>query len=89
MIAFPMIIGLYFLIVNHFFNQSFGPLGKRIQKNYVQFPKEAVGTWVLVSSVLFPMLAVIKAREGNWEPKVSQSAMAPLLGLVLGMLVDV
>ena len=89
MIAFPIIIGIYFVLVNKFFNRSVGPLGKRIQKNYIQLPKEAVGIWILVSSVLFPMSAVIKAREGNWEPQGSLSAMASLLGLVLGMLVDV
>ena len=66
-----------------------GPVGKSIQKNYIQFPKEAVGIWVLVSSVLFPMLSVIKAREADWDPSQSLSAMASVLGVVLGMLVDV
>ncbi len=89
MISFVLIIGVYFLLMNKFFHRSVGPVGKSIQKNYIQFPKEAVGIWVLVSSVLFPMLSVIKAREADWDPSQSLSAMASVLGVILGMLVDV
>jgi hypothetical protein len=89
MISFIVIIGIYLQLVHKFFNRSVGPMCKRMQLNLIQFPKEYVGIWILVSGVLFPMTSVIKARESNWDQTSSLSAMAPILGLILGMIVDV
>ena len=80
---------MYLYLMNNFFNRSVGPICKSIQTKLIKFPKEYVGVWILVSSVLFPMSAVIKARESDWNQSVSLSAMAPILGLILGMIVDV
>lgn len=89
MIQFSLVIIIYYLLVTQFFDKSVRPIGKKLQRDIITLPKDAIGVWVLVAGSLFPMLSVVKARESDWDPKESLGAMASFLGVVLGMIVNV
>lgn len=89
MIQFVLAIAAYFLIMNHFFDKSVAPVGKKLQKNLIPFPKRAVDYYVLLASGLYPMMAFIRARESGWAPIESRGATAAMMGILIGMIVDV
>lgn len=89
MIHFVIAVALYFLFVNKFFDKSVAPIGKKLQKDIIPFPRDAISIYALLSSCIFPMLAIVKARDGNWETSESLGFSAVVLGVVLGMTVNI
>lgn len=80
---------MYYFLVTHFFENSVKPVGKKLQKDLIPLPKDAIKIWVLVAGSLFPMMSIVRARESDWDPKESLAAMASFLGVFLGMIVNV
>lgn len=89
MIQFALVIIVYYLLMNNFFDRSVRPIGKKLQKNIIPFPKTAVEYYVLLASALYPMLAFIRARESGWSPVESRGATGAIMGIMIGMIVDV
>lgn len=89
MIQLPVVIIAYFTLVYLVFDKSIAPVGKKLQRGYVHSPKQLVNMWVLVAGCLFPALSFVKARKSDWERSESLGAMSVILGLILGMTIDV
>jgi len=71
MIKFILVIIIYYFFVNHFFDRSVRPMGRKIQRRLIPLPKELINTWILVAGTLFPMMSIVRARESDWDPKES------------------
>lgn len=89
MIQFVLAIFVYFVVMNQYFDKSVRPIGRKLQKDLIPLPRNVVSMWILVAGCLFPMSSFIKARESDWETKESLAAMSVILGVVLGLLVDI
>lgn len=89
MIQLPVVIIAYFTLVYLVFDKSIAPVGKKLQRGYVHSPKQLVNMWVLVAGAIFPMSSFIRARKSDWEMTESFAAMSVILGVILGMTVDV
>lgn len=89
MIQFSLAIIVYFLLVNNFFDRTIRPIGKKLQRDIIYLPKDAIKIWLLVAAVLFPMSAFNRARESDWDFTTSLPALANLLGVILGMVTNV
>lgn len=88
MIQFALVIIVYFLLVNNFFDKSIRPMGQKLQRDMIYLPKDLVKIWLLIAAVLFPMGAFNRARESDWEFRSSLPALANLLGVILGMITN-
>ena len=89
MIQFALVVIVYFLLVNNFFDRTIRPVGRTLQKDMIYLPKDLINVWLLVAAVLFPMGAFNRARESDWEFQTSLPAMANLLGVILGMITNI
>jgi len=58
MIKFILVIIIYYFFVNHFFDRSVRPMGRKIQRRLIPLPKELINTWILVAGTLFPMMSI-------------------------------
>lgn len=89
MIQFFLAVVGYLLLVNTFFDRGVAPIGKRLQKNIVPLPKKSIDAVCLFASMLYPMLAFVKARESDWSLSDSKGALAVVAGVCLGMVSSV
>lgn len=89
MIQFALAIIVYFLFVNNFFDRSVRPVGKKLQLDLIPLPKSLITAWLVIAAVLFPMSAITRARESDWEIHSSLTALANILGIILGMVVQI
>ena len=85
MLYFALVIVVYWLLVYKFFDGSVAPLGKKIGKDFIPFPKRAVKLWILVATALFSTTAFMTARESDWKLDESMGALSVLLGIFLGL----
>lgn len=89
MIQFILVIAGYLFLVRTFFDRGVAPIGKRLQKNIVPIPKKSIEMVILFASMLYPMMAFVKARQSDWSLRDSTSAMAVVAGVILGMISSV
>lgn len=89
MIRFILAVAGYLILVSTIFDKGVVPIGKRIQRNIVPLPKKSIDAVVLFASMLYPMLAFVKARESDWNLSDSKGAMAVIAGVCLGMIASV
>lgn len=89
MIQFVLAVAGYLFLVNTFFDRGVAPIGKRLQKNIVPLPKKSIDAVVLFASMLYPMMAFVKARQSDWSLGESRGAMAVVAGVCLGMITTV
>lgn len=89
MIQFTLVIIVYFLLVNNFFDRTIRPVSKKLQRDLIYLPKDVIKIWLLVAAILFPMGAFNRARESDWEFHASLPALANLLGVILGMVTNI
>lgn len=86
MIQFLLAVAGCLFILLTFFDRGVAPIGKRLQKNIVPLPKKSIDAVVLFASMLYPMLAFVKARQSDWSLDESKGAMAVIAGVCLGMI---
>lgn len=89
MIQFVLAVAGYLLLVRAFFDRGVAPIGKRLQKNIVPLPKDSIDAICLFASMLYPMLAFVKARQSDWSLAESKGALAVVAGVCLGMISSV
>ena len=89
MIGFVLAVAACLVIVGSLFDRGVAPIGKRLEKNIVSLPKKSIDTVCLFASMLYPMLAFVKARESDWNMGESKGAMAVVAGVFLGMISSV
>jgi hypothetical protein len=89
MIQFILAVGVYLLLMSTLFDRGVAPIGKRLQKNIVPLPKKSIDAVCLFASMLYPMLAFVKARESDWTLSESKGALAVVAGVCLGMISSV
>ena len=89
MIHLPIFVAVYFALMYFIFDNSIAPVGKKLQRGFIKSPKMLIEIWVLVAGALFPMASFVKARSSDWELSKSLSAMSVLLGVILGMSVEI
>jgi len=89
MIQFVLAVVGYLLLIGTFFDRGVAPIGKRLQKNIVPLPKKSIDAVCLFASMLYPMLAFVKARESDWNLSESKGALAVVAGVCLGMISSV
>lgn len=89
MYQFFLAVAGYLFLVTTFFDRGVAPIGKRLQKNIVPLPKKSIDAVVLFASMLYPMMAFVKARESDWSLSESKGAMAVVAGVCLGMISSV
>jgi len=90
MLAFVLVFITFYAIVTNRYYSSIRPrLAKISGKGIIPFPTQLVASWILVTNTLFPMQAIMKARESNWTLDSSLSSMALVLGIVLGLTAEI
>lgn len=89
MYQFFLAVAGYLFLVKTFFDRGVAPIGKRLQKNIVPLPKKSIDAVVMFASMLYPMMAFVKARESDWNLSESKGAMAVVAGVCLGMISSV
>lgn len=89
MIQFALAVAGCLLLMRASFERGFAPAGKRLQKNIIPLPKDAIDAVCLFASMLYPMLAFVKARQSDWGLSESKGAMAVVAGVFLGMVSSV
>lgn len=89
MIQFILAVAVYLFLMSTLFDRGVAPIGKRLQKNIVPLPKKSIDAICLFASMLYPMLAFVKARESDWSLSESKGAMAVVAGVCLGMISSV
>ena len=86
MLAFVLVfITFYAVLTNRYYTNIQPRLANLSGKGIIPFPTKLVTSWILVTNTLFPMQAIMKARQANWTLDSSLSAMALVLGIVLGL----
>lgn len=86
MIQFFLAVAGYLFLVHTFFDRGVAPIGKRLQRNIVPLPKDALDSVVLFASMIYPMMAFVNARQSDWSFGDSKGAMAVVAGVFLGMI---
>lgn len=89
MLSFILVFFVFYGIVVNRFYKNIRPVLERVSYNFVPLPYRLVEAWILVTSTLFPMQAIIQARKSNWRLDKSLSVLALLLGLILGLTAEV
>ncbi|CAM9209130.1 unnamed protein product [Pylaiella littoralis] len=86
MLQFVLAVAGYLFLVTRFFDRGVAPIGKRLQRNLIPVPKKSIEMVTLFASMLYPMLAFLKARESGWQAYESRGALAVIAGVVIGMI---
>ncbi|CAM9214418.1 unnamed protein product [Ectocarpus sp. 4 AP-2014] len=89
MIQFALAFAGHLFSVNTYFDRGVAPSGKRLQKNIVPLPKKSIDAVVLFASMLYPMMAFVKARQSDWSLGEPRGAMAVVAGVCLGIISSV
>ena len=89
MIAFVLVFVIFYAIVLLEYDKYIGPTLRQISTNKVTLPTQLIEAWLLVTASLFPLNSVIKARKSGFDLRQSLSFIALILGIILGMIVDV
>ncbi len=89
MILFAVAVLGYLALVHMFYDRGMAPVGKRLQRSIVPLPKKAIDGIVLFASMLYPMMAFVKARQSDWSLDGAKGALAVVAGVVLGMISSV
>jgi len=90
MLSFVLVFIVFYAILTNRFYPSIRPRLEKISgKGLIAFPTQLVASWILVTNTLFPMQAVMKARQSGWVLDSSLSAMALVLGIALGFIAEI
>ena len=90
MLAFVLVFVTFYAIVTNRYYANIRPAMAKISgTGLIAFPTKLVAAWILVTNTLFPMQAIMKARTSGWEFDSSLSAMALVLGILLGLTTEV
>ena len=89
MFTFILLFVLFYIIVALEFDSYLKPALNKISSNRVKYPSKLIEWWLLITASLFPLNSVLTARRSGFQLKQSLSFMALILGVVLGMVIDV
>lgn len=89
MLYFTLAIALYCALMHKYFDKSVRPLGKKLARDFIPFPEEAVRAWILVATALYSTSAFMKARRSDWQLQESMGALSVIMGIILGLTVRV
>lgn len=89
MMKFALAVAGYLFLVRSFFHRGVAPVGKRLQRNIIPIPTNAIDAVVLFASMIYPMNAFVTARKSDWGLSESKGAMAVVAGVFLGMISNV
>jgi len=89
MYAFLLSFILFYAIVITRFDNSIRPTLNKISTNSISLPDKLITFWLIVTSSLFPLNAVMKARKSSFDLEESLPFMALIFGVILGMVAEV
>lgn len=89
MYSFLLSFVLFYTIVVNRFDSSIRPTLTKISANTIPLPSKLIQGWLLITSSLFPLNAVLSARKNNFELDESLPFMALIFGVILGMVAEV
>jgi len=90
MLAFVLVFVVFYAVLTNRFYTTIRPrLANLAGKGVIPFPTQLVASWILVTNTLFPMQAIMKARQADWTLDSSLSTMALVLGIVLGLTAEI
>jgi len=86
--GFVTAITIFYVIMLSRYNTSVKPVLNSLGSNRIVMPSRMVDYWLLGSMSLLSMNAVLKARRNDFEMDQSLSFLALVLGVILGMIID-
>ena len=89
MYAFLLSFVLFYAIVIMRFDSSIRPTLNKFSANTIILPDKLIGFWLVVTSTLFPLNAIMRARKADFNMEESLPFMALILGVILGMVAEV
>jgi len=89
MYSFLLSFILFYAIVLMRFDSSIKPTLNKLSTNTIILPDKLISFWLVVTSTLFPLNAIMQARKSDFNMKESLPFMALILGVILGMIAEV
>lgn len=89
MYAFLLCFILFYAIVINRFDSVIRPTLAKISFSKVSPPDNLINFWLIITSSLFPLNAVLKARKSDYSLDDSLPFMALIFGVMLGMVAEV
>ncbi|AAR26863.1 FirrV-1-A39 [Feldmannia irregularis virus a] len=89
MFTFIVFFIMFYVITILEFDAYLKPALSKMSSNTVKYPSKLIEGWLLVTASLFPLNSVLMARRSGFQLKQSMSFLALILGVILGMIVDV
>ena len=89
MLAFILIFIVFYTVVCANFSTAVKPVFSKLQTNQISVPSKLIQHWLIVSSSIISLNAVLKARKSDFEMEDSLSLCALVLGLMVGFAADI